>query len=83
MSTVSLTQETSGEVLPFYENDNYQFIKGVTSTITQGTYVKLPTQEFIFNDFSAIDEVITLIKPNTYGYVNNNTIEDLEFTYEV
>lgn len=83
MGVVTLTQETTGEVLPFYESDDYQFIKGITSTITQGTYVKLPTQEFIFNDFSAIDEIVTLSKPNSYGYLNNNTIQELEFSYEI
>lgn len=79
----TLIQETTGEVLDFYENDDYQFIQNLTTTITQGTYVKLPTQEFIFNDFSAVDKIETLSKPQNYGYINNNTIQELDFTYEV
>lgn len=76
-------QQTTGEVLDFYENEDYNFIKGISTTITQGTYVKLPTQEFIFNDFSAVDEIETLAKPQNYGYINNNEIQELDFTYEV
>ena len=78
-----LIQQTTGEILDFYENDDYQYIKGLTSTITQGKYVKLPTQEFIFNDFSAVDKIETLSKPLNYGYINNNAIQELDFTYEV
>lgn len=78
-----LIKGTEGEILEFYGNEDYKFIKGIVTTITEGTFVRLPTQIFIFNDFSAIDFTEAYLRPQNMGYLSNNTIEQLEFTYEV
>jgi len=75
--------QTTGEILDFVSNDDYQFIKGLEMSITQGTYVKIPTQIYILQDMSKVDEISTYPKPQTYGYQSNNTMTELEITYEV
>jgi hypothetical protein len=74
---------TEGEILDFYGNNEYKFIKSIVTTITEGTFVKLPTQTFIFSDFSAIDITEPYPRPQNVGYLSNNTMQQLEFTYEV
>jgi hypothetical protein len=82
MATQS-TFNSSGEILDFYGNNDYKYIKNVSTTITEGTYVKLPSQEFIFEDYSAVDVLEALAKPQFYGYIGNNESIELNFDYEV
>lgn len=73
---------TYSEVLDFYESENYQYVKGVTTTITSGNFVKLPTNIYFFIDLSAIYNTVKLPTPQYFGFQNNNEILNLEFTNE-
>ena len=75
--------ETTGEILDFITNEDYRFIKSIESIITQGKYVKIPTQEFILEDMGSVDEVVNYQNPQFYGYQSNNTMIELDITYEV
>lgn len=74
---------TEGEILDFYINEDYQFIKGLSTTITEGVYVKLPTHTYLFVDFSAVTSTEVIAKPQNIGYLSNNVIQELEKSYEI
>jgi hypothetical protein len=69
---------TSGEVLTLHESENIPYIQSIESTISNGTYVKLTNQQFIFQNMSQVKKIDALSTPQYMGIVNNNTILNFE-----
>lgn len=78
-----LIQSTTGEVLGFYENDGYDLIKGLSCYVKQGTYLQLPTQEFIVDDLTSVEKSVNYVRPEKMGYLSNNVIIEFDASYEV
>jgi hypothetical protein len=71
----------SGEVLVLHESENIPYIQSIESTISNGTYVKLSNQQFIFQNMSRVKVISALSRPQNMGIINNNSILNFEISY--
>ncbi len=74
---------TNGEEIEVLEGLNYDFIKSIDTTLNEGLYIKLPSKEFIFSDFSKVETSEILTGNLRYGYQSNKELIELESSYEV
>lgn len=72
---------TTSETLEFFESDNIFFVQNITTTINEGMYIKLSNKEYIFANYSQVSDSEAVVTPLYFGYKNDNTLINLEFSY--
>lgn len=77
------TINSSGEILEYYSSDDYSFIKDVISYVSQGNYIKLPTEEFITIDYQSIYDMVEIGTSTSQGYNSDGETIEMDFEYEV
>jgi hypothetical protein len=78
---VNFITNTSSEALTYHECDNIPFVTEIDTQFMGGTHIKLGNKEYILADYTQVGETTPVNTPAAFGIKNNNTVINLEISY--